>query len=186
VDQAELLSYLLDVLEGGHFRYGITGSHATMAYGESRFTNDIDVVMELDAASLERLRAAFSFPDFYMNEGATIAVANGGMFNIVRPDSGLKIDVIVPEKEFDRQQLDRVVRAPVNLAGRMASFISPEDVIIKKMAAYNEGESDKHLRDITGVLTSLASRIDRTYIERWADQLGYRHIWDAIVARVGG
>jgi hypothetical protein len=107
VDQAELLSYLLDVLEGGHFRYGITGSHATMAYGESRFTNDIDVVMELDAASLERLRAAFSFPDFYMNEGATIAVANGGMFNIVRPDSGLKIDVIVPEKEFDRQQLDR-------------------------------------------------------------------------------
>jgi hypothetical protein len=103
----------------------------------------------------------------------------------VRPDSGLKIDVFVPEKEFDRQQLDRVVRAPVNLAGRMASFISPEDVIIKKMAAYDEGESDKHLRDITGVLKSLGPRINRRHIENWADQLKYRHIWDAVVARVG-
>ena len=184
MDQAELLSYLLDVLESGHFRYGITGSHATMAYGESRFTNDIDVVMELDAASFERFRAAFPFPDFYINEGATVAVARGGMFNVVRPDSGLKIDVIVPEKDFDRQQLNHVVRAPVNPAGRMASFISPEDVIIKKMAAYNEGESDKHLRDITGVLKSLGPRVNRPYIEQWADRLQYRHIWDAVVARV--
>ncbi len=45
---------------------------------------------------------------------------------------------------------------------REAWFISPEDVILQKMNAYDEGGSDKHLRDITGVLKTLGPRVDRT------------------------
>ena len=54
------------------------------------------------------------------------------MFNIIHPEGGLKIDVIVPTTEFDRSPLSRSVRAPA-FNGRDACFVSPEDVIIKKM-----------------------------------------------------
>jgi len=47
MDQAELLRHLLDAVEGQGLEYGITGSHATMAFGEARLTNDIDVLVAL-------------------------------------------------------------------------------------------------------------------------------------------
>jgi hypothetical protein len=44
MDQAELLRYLLDTLDRQGLEYAITGSHASMAFGEARLTNDIDVL----------------------------------------------------------------------------------------------------------------------------------------------
>jgi hypothetical protein len=52
---------------------------------------------------------------------------------------------------FDQSRLQRVRRihpAP----SYEASFAAPEDVIIKKMEYYSKGGSEKHLRDITGML----------------------------------
>jgi hypothetical protein len=45
VEHLELLRYLAEVFERLGLRYIVTGSTATIAYGESRFTNDIDVVV---------------------------------------------------------------------------------------------------------------------------------------------
>src|SRR5688500_18486528 len=115
MDQAQLLSFLLDVLERQGLRYAIAGSHASMAYGEARFTNDIDVVVDLTPLTLRAFCNAFPESDFYVSDdGARTAAAKGGMFNIIHPESGLKIDVIVPRDEFERGQLDRVVRAPLS------------------------------------------------------------------------
>ena len=44
---AELLAHLAASLELLQIRYLVTGSMATIAYGEPRFTNDIDVVVAL-------------------------------------------------------------------------------------------------------------------------------------------
>jgi hypothetical protein len=49
-------------------------------------------------------------------------------------------------------------------------------VILKKLEYYREGGSQKHLRDIAGVLRTTEG-LDRAYIERWADQLGVRAEW---------
>src|SRR5213075_2298538 len=103
MDQADLLRYLLDVLERLNLDYAITGSHATMAFAESRLTNDIDVLVALTPDTLPAFVAEFPFPQFYVSQDAArSAVANGGMFNIIHPESGQKIDVIVPSNDFDR------------------------------------------------------------------------------------
>ena len=68
MDQAILLSYLLDVVERQKLLYAIAGSHASMAFGESRLTNDIDVVIGLSPATLAPFCAAFPFPEFYVSE----------------------------------------------------------------------------------------------------------------------
>lgn len=64
---------------------------------------------------------------------------------------------------------------------QMQIFSSPEDVIIMKMKFYKEGESEKHIRDITGILKVSGDIIDREYIENWANRLGLQDIWKTIV-----
>ncbi len=65
-----------------------------------------------------------------------------------------------------------------------AYFASPEDVIIKKMEYYKEGGSEKHLRDITGILKVSGESVDRGYITDWAKRLDLSEIWNAILERL--
>ena len=43
IKQFDLLRYAAGVMETMHLRYFVTGSTATILYGEVRFTNDIDI-----------------------------------------------------------------------------------------------------------------------------------------------
>ena len=45
MEQSELLRHLCATLDRLGIRYFVTGSQATIAFGEPRFTNDIDVVV---------------------------------------------------------------------------------------------------------------------------------------------
>jgi hypothetical protein len=185
MDQAQLLEFLLDVLERQRLRYAIVGSHASMAYGELRLTNDIDVLVDLSAQSLPEFCAAFASPHFYVSEdGARHAVLKGGTFNIIDPDGGQKIDVFVPASSYDRAQLDRAISMPIS-ATRHAMFVAPEDVIIKKMDYFREGGSEKHLRDITGILKMLGPRVDLEWVSAQAAAMGLDGIWSAIRKRMG-
>ena len=53
------------------------------------------------------------------------------------------------------------------------------------MGHYREGGSEKHLRDIMGILKVSGDVVDRSYVTRWADQMGLADIWQAILARLG-
>ena len=127
----------------------------------------------------------FPEEDFYVSqEAARDAVRRCSQFNIIQPSSGLKVDVIVPApSEFNRARFARARRVQAG-DGWDASFSSPEDAILKKMEFFREGGSDKHLRDITGVLKTSGSEIDRAYIDRWATTLGLTGIWQAILDRL--
>jgi hypothetical protein len=56
-------------------------------------------------------------------------------------------------------------------------------VIIKKMEYYKEGSSDKHIRDIMGVLKISGEMIDREYISLWAKKLNLEDIWKTVLDR---
>ncbi|MBI4288544.1 MAG: hypothetical protein HY671_08975 [Chloroflexi bacterium] len=66
-----------------------------------------------------------------------------------------------------------------------ASFAAPEDVIIKKMEYYRDGGSEKHLRDVTGIISVSGGQIDRAHITKWATRLGLLDIWNAVLERLG-
>jgi hypothetical protein len=61
------------------------------------------------------------------------------------------------------------------------TFASPEDVIIKKLVFFQEGGSEKHLRDIRGVLAVMGDGIDRDYIDKWISALGLTAEWSAVL-----
>ena len=65
-----------------------------------------------------------------------------------------------------------------------AFFASPEDVILKKMQYYLEGGSEKHIRDISGILKLSGDRINAQYVAEWAKQLGLTDIWETVLRKL--
>jgi hypothetical protein len=187
MEQSELLQYTVGVLERIGLRYFVTGSMATIFFGEPRFTNDIDIVVDLPAGRIAELCAAFPAPDFYLSEETVHrAVSRRGQFNIIQPASGLKVDMMVPaDSPFNRSRFSRAKRIKPD-PDFDAAFSSAEDVILKKMESYREGGSEKHLRDIGGVLKISGGSLDRGYIAEWAAQMGTSEIWEEILKRSVG
>ncbi|MEO2046635.1 MAG: hypothetical protein ABGX16_08685 [Pirellulales bacterium] len=185
MEQSELLRHLCTTLDRLAIRYLVTGSQATIAYGEPRFTNDIDVVIDLSLSRLDDFCAAFPDNDYYLSRtAAQKAIQSRSMFNIIHPTSGLKINVILPKNTlFDLGRFDRGHRVQV-AADYQASFASPEDVILKKLEFYKLGGSDKHLRDIAGVIKLLGEELDHQFISNWAQQLEVADIWQAILTQL--
>ena len=185
MEQSELLRRLASELDRLDIRYFVTGSTATISFGGPRFTNDIDVVVEMQPDQVEALCEAFSAPEYYCSRAAAEqATRQHFQFNILHPKSGLKIDVIVAaDTEFNRSRFARRLRSPGGLDFDVW-FSSPEDVILKKMAYYQEGQSEKHIRDILGVLKVSAAKVDRDYIATWAEKMELTDIWNGILQRL--
>jgi hypothetical protein len=185
MEQFDLRGYFIEALERLGLEYFITGSVAAMYYGEPRFTNDIDVVVRLSEQSVGAFCAQFPAPEFYVSEeAAKQAVRSRGQFNVIHPDSGWKMDVIIPaDTPYDRSRLSRKQRGRADQT-HDAFFASPEDVILKKMQYYQEGGSEKHIRDITGILKLSGAAVNSEYIREWADRLQLTAIWETILKAV--
>ena len=176
---ADLLHHLVSVLEDLELPYALAGSIASMAYGEPRATLDIDVVVRLDPADVDRLKPRFPSEEFYLDvEAARLAIANGSQFNIIHPGSGLKIDVFVEGDDVERVQIEDRRRMPA-LPGLTATFSPPEELILKKLLYYRDGGSEKHLRDVRAMLEISGDAIDVDRIVRGAKDLGLLEIWGA-------
>ena len=185
MEQSDLLRFVVSALERLGLRYFVTGSTVTIFYGEPRFTNDIDVVVDLPVDAVAEFCSQFPEDEFYVSaQDARDAVGRHSMFNIIHPRSGLRVDVIIPApSEFNRSRFARARRVR---AGEDwdASFSSPEDAILKKMEFHRAGGSDKHLRDIASVLRTSGNEVDTAYIDGWAITLGLTEVWRAIVERL--
>ena len=173
VNERELAHKVAATFETLGIPYFITGSMASIALGEPRFTNDVDVVADIPLSAIPALLAAYPPPEFYLSESAVReAVSRRFQFNIIHIASGLKVDVMVPSADdFNRSRMGRILRLNFDVQ-RTGWFASPEDVILKKLQYFREGGSEKHLRDIAGVLTVQGERIDQAYLNGWAAKLG--------------
>jgi hypothetical protein len=184
VEQHELVRFITTTLDRLSIPYMVVGSFASSAYGEARFTQDIDIVIEIDSGQLDALLNALPAEEFYVSrEAALAAIRSAGQFNVIHPDSGNKVDFMIARRDaWGEEQLRRRVKLEL-LSGLEAYVARPEDVIISKMLYYQEGGSDKHLRDITGMLALSGDQIDRSYVGSWASQLGLEDVWKLILQR---
>ncbi len=177
----ELLRHAVGVLEQLGVPYFITGSTASIVYGEPRFTNDLDVVIDLSPEMISAFCAGFPPSEFYLSEQAVRdSVRARHQFNVLHPGSGWKVDfILLSNSDFDNERIRRK-RKLLSVADCVASFASPEDVIIKKMLYYREGGSEKHLRDIAGVVRIQGAKLDIGYIETWTARFALDDIWQMI------
>jgi len=166
MEQLELLQFTLEKLNSLQIPYALVGAFASSIWGESRFTQDIGIVVQLDQESVAQLCHAYSADDFYLNENtASEAMRNCTQFNVIHLTSGNKIDfMVVSDSGWSASQLLR--RQKVELMPGFRGYVAaPEDVILGKLIYYREGASDKHLRDIAGIFKIHGELLDRNYLD---------------------
>ena len=149
------------------FPYMVTGSVASMIYGEPRLTLDVDVVIELDAARAGALLAAFPEAEFYRPPLEVVRVEAArearGHFNLIHYATGMKADVYVAARDaLHRWGLAHRRRIPL---GEGELWVAPpEYVIVRKLEFWREGGSEKHLRDVRAMLAAGVA-LDRAFLE---------------------
>jgi len=186
VDQVDLLVHAVSVLESEQIPYLLVGSLASGVYGEPRLTHDIDIVVDLKIGHLEALCTAFAAPEFYLSRDAAVqALRTERQFNVLHPSSGNKIDFMIARRDpWSQSQLLRR-RREILVPGCEGYTAAPEDIIISKLAYYQEGRSEKHVRDIVGMLDLSRDRIDIEYVRHWVAELKLTDEWDHILLQMG-
>ena len=161
--------------------YMVTGSIASILYGEPRVTHDVDLVVVLrDRVSARALIGAFPLNEFYCPPEEVIFQeqlrSQRGHFNIIHHESGFKADVYLAGRDplhawalKERIQLD---------VSKVAVWVAPiEYVILRKLEYFREGGSEKHLRDVAAMRDTSGDKIRRTVLETWMDRLNLREGW---------
>lgn len=175
-----LVSLFIPPLNRLDIPYMVTGAVATAVYGEPRLTRDIDLVIALRSTDARRFAAAWPESEFYIAPAEAIEEearrVSGGQFNVAHHDTGLRADVyLAGGDDFQHWALERA--AAYDVDGELVRFASAEYVIVNKLQYYRMGGSERHLRDIAGILDVSAGRVDLAEVERWARDLGLMAQW---------
>ena len=146
----------------------ITGAAASIIYGEPRLTNDIDLVIDLKPGDVEKFTEAFPIEEFYCPPPEVIKLEISrplrGHFNLIHHETGFKADIYASGKdELHRWGLKNRNRVDVE---NNEFWLAPvEYVILRKLEYFREGGSEKHMRDIAGILALSSDQIDLKVLE---------------------
>lgn len=141
--------------------YMIVGAFAGIPFGITRATYDIDILVELREQDFEALSAKFPLPRYYADpEMMRNSVQMGIMFNIIDSSEAIKADLVPLKREpeyriaFERRIRKRFSDGETEFEAWCAR---PEDIIIGKLQAWQEGQSAKHPTDIKSILLFVLS-----------------------------
>jgi hypothetical protein len=182
---ADVFRRIIEKLRLAEIDYMLSGSFASAHYGTPRSTQDIDLVISATPAQLRTFVHSLPSNEYYADLATALeAHKRQSLFNVIDLATGWKIDLILlksrsfSQEEFGRRQ--RIVLHEVSI------FVaSAEDVVISKLEWSKLGQSKRHVDDAAGILKLRRESLDRTYLEKWVDQLGVNNEWtDAL--RVAG
>ena len=143
-------------------------------YGQPRLTIDVDIVVDMALSDIEPFVRAFPIPDYYAStEGIRDSLERRYPFNVIEPSTGAKVDLVpLPRDDFTQAAFHRRQRLKYDQEGHAADFIAPEDIVVAKLVAYANTESDRHLRDARSVLTMQWGQLDQDAMLRTARAAG--------------
>lgn len=168
--------------------YLIGGSLASSLHGIPRSTQDADVVVDLPLSRVGELVAALADRFYVDDEMARDAVAHASSFNVIHLQTMFKVDLFVLGSDpMSRTELARRQRYQVGPSLTDVFVASAEDTILQKLIWYRRGNevSDRQWQDIVDVLRVQGKRLDRGYLDRWADELELRTLLDEARAAAG-
>ncbi len=178
--------------------YMLVGAFAGLAFGITRSTFDIDILVDLQEPDFQALSDHFLLPRYYADpEMMRESTQLGIMFNIIDTELGVKADLVPLTREPDyRAAFERRIRRRfTDPDGGMfeAWCARPEDIIIGKLQAWAEGQSAKHPADIRSILVFLLGGMsqmpyDLEIISAAAARLGapVLKLWRELVAKAEG
>ena len=164
------VSRFVDILQRHGVRFHLTGGITSIAYGEPRMTQDVDVVVEniAIARAMDSFITAAEQAGFLLDaESVRRAVADRSMFQLFDMSEALKIDVY--PRELVPGELDRSTLLEV-FEGMPLPVASRSDAAASKLAWAAKG-SHKSRRDLRQIVRQMGSA-DRSELDRLAGLLG--------------
>jgi hypothetical protein len=172
-DPKKLLIKVVKLLDRLEIQYVLTGGLAVTIWGIPRYTNDADLIIQLQQEDVSKLRlgleqlSAFGYVD---EEMIRDALRRNSEFNYIDTEGGFKADMwIAKDSPFNRSCFVR--RVAVDIGGYKVWVISPEDLIISKLDWWQRG-SGKSEDDVRAVMHGQWDRLDWSYIESWVTKMG--------------
>lgn len=165
----------------------ITGAVASIIYGEPRLTHDVDLVVEMTEEDTRNLVEAFPLDEFYCPPVDVIRLeirrSLRGHFNLIHHETGFKADIYISgEDELHRWALAK--RRRIKIEEETIWVAPPEYVILRKLEYYQEGRSEKHLRDIAGILEVSEEQVDLKELEGKIGEFALEEEWEKAKALV--
>jgi hypothetical protein len=160
--------------------YVITGAVASIIYGEPRLTNDLDLVAFMKTGDIEKFVQLFPPEEFYCPPPEVLRIESKrsyrGHFNLIHHETGMKADIyLAGEDELHRWALSR--KRSILFEAEQVWVAPPEYVMIRKLEYYREGGSEKHLRDIAGILELSSNEIDFKQLEEFILRYSLEKEW---------
>jgi len=162
--------------------YMLVGAFFGSAFGITRATFDVDMLVNLQEPHFNALAHRFPPPRYYADpEQMRDSTRLGIMFNIIDTNQGVKADLVPLSGSLGYREAfaRRTRRTFQDESGNEfeAWCARPEDIVLGKLMAWQEGRSVKHPADIREMLVFILSglsdeELDLHYITARTARLG--------------
>ena len=184
-DSIQLAADLHSIFETQGIPYYVTGGVAAIAYGESRTTQDLDMVLSVPRAAIPALAGALEQAGFYVPGVDDVASGRMKTLQVTQIDTISRADLVIADVnpyeqlKFERRQTFRLTdSASVYLA-------SPEDLAVNKLRWGRQSQSEKQWRDVLGVLKAQQGDLDYEYMHRWAAEFDLAEELEQVTLEAG-
>lgn len=183
---SDVFALLRGALETAGVRYAIGGSWASTAFGEPRFTNDVDILAHFTLENISCFLAGLPATFFADPDEILSAIRDGRPFNVIYMPMAFKFDFF-PAAAFPlgAQELDRAVWMPDSgLSEAPTPFVTPEDILLAKLHWFRLGGevSEVQWRDIQGIVRNRRDSLDRQYLTQSGKKLGIEALLERALA----
>lgn len=167
----------ITLLEKEEIPYLLIGGLAVGILGEPRMTQDIDLIIFIPKTGVPAFLKKLKSEGFDFNPtGTQKDLELKGAFRISYQD--LWVDFIVSSTDFEKSAFKRKIK--VSLLDKKVNLPSPEDLILLKLIPGRE----RDLLDVKSIIERHKGKLDRKYLERWAQKLSDKaedlRIWNTL------
>jgi hypothetical protein len=188
-DLLDALMPVVKALQALKIRHYVGGSIASSFHGATRSTMDVDLVAELDEASVSKFVGCFG-DDFYLSKAAIQeAVKRQSCFNLIHLPSSFKVDIFVSRRRpFDVESMNRSTLERLGDRKSIEVCIATaEDTIISKLEWFrltNE-TSERQWDDVSRLIKLLSTQADVSYLHRAAESVGIGDLLQRLLEESG-
>ena len=182
----DFLARLVRKLADAGIPHMVVGSFASSFHGVPRGSQDLDLIIDPQLASLRRFLTDLPPAEYYADADAALDALNRrSQFNVIDMATAWKADLIVRKaRPFSAEEMRRRVEG--DLFGTRVFLASPEDTLIAKLEwALQSGGSELQLRDVAGIWQLRHGELDTAYIDHWVAELGLEGLWRRVRHEAG-
>ncbi|WP_017302332.1 hypothetical protein [Nodosilinea nodulosa] len=184
-DSIQLAVELHQIFVAEDIPYYVTGGVAAIAYGESRTTQDLDVVLFVSRAVVPALASALEQAGFYVPGVDDVVSGRMRTLQVTQVDTISRADLIIADDTvYEQQKLAR--RQAYRLTNETSIYLaSPEDLVVNKLRWGQQSQSQKQWRDVLGVLKAQQESLDYEYMHRWAPEFDLAAVLEQATVEAG-